>query len=97
MPMPPITMRSLGGTFPSRPSTELGIKLGSAAALAAIAARVRNRRRVRVIELSLLMSTLPVPPRPRQGSFWEGGHAPGVECPSVRTAEVELELASPAG
>jgi len=39
-------MRSLGATTPLRPSTEAGIKHGSAAALAPITPRVKNRRRV---------------------------------------------------
>src|ERR1035437_8050715 len=46
-PMPPSTMRSLGGTAPFRPNAEAGMMQGTATALVASAARLRNCRRVK--------------------------------------------------
>ena len=46
MPMPPITIRSLGATAPSRPKAELGMIVGATtAAPAADKAVFKNRRR----------------------------------------------------
>src|ERR1035438_7169077 len=45
-PMPPRTIRSLGGTAPFRPSADAGMMQGAAIAPPAIAARLRNCRRV---------------------------------------------------
>ena len=45
--MPPTTILSLGGTAPSLPSAEAGMKYGTAARALAPAAVLRNRRRER--------------------------------------------------
>jgi hypothetical protein len=44
MPMPATITRSLGGTAPSRPKTELGINIGATAAAPAVLMNCRRAR-----------------------------------------------------
>jgi hypothetical protein len=60
MPMPPSVMRSLGATWPSRPSAELGtMENPAAAAKPAPAERLRKARREIPEEREVFMAIIP--------------------------------------